>query len=56
MKLSDVMGGAGLEIFAEIGLVIFAAAYVVVLVTTWLRANREAFARAGRIPLDDEER
>ena len=56
MKLTDVMGGARLEIFAEIGLVIFAAAFVVVLVTTWLRSNREAFARAGRIPLEDEER
>lgn len=56
MKLSDVMGSARLEIFAEIGLVIFALAFVVVLVTTWHRANRDAFARAGRLPLDDGER
>jgi cbb3-type cytochrome oxidase subunit 3 len=56
MKLSDVMGGARLEMFAEIGLVIFALAFVVVLVTTWHRVNRDAFERARRMPLDDGER
>ncbi|HKZ05562.1 MAG TPA: hypothetical protein VJU81_08840 [Methylomirabilota bacterium] len=56
MKLSDVMAGARLEVFAEIGLVIFAMAFTVVLVTTWLRSNRDAFERARRIPLDDGER
>lgn len=53
MKLSDVMSAAGLQVFAEIGLVLFAAAFVTVIVTTFLRRNREAFERARHLPLDD---
>jgi cbb3-type cytochrome oxidase subunit 3 len=56
MRLSDVMGGARLELFAEVGLVIFALAFATVLVTTFLRRNRAAFERARRMPLDDGER
>ena len=55
MKLGDVMSHAHLEIFAEIGLVIFAAAFAVVLVTTFLRRNQPAFERASRLPLDEAE-
>ena len=56
MRLGDVMSHARLEVFAEIGLVIFAVAFVAVLVTTLLRCNRTAFERASRLPLDDRER
>ena len=56
MKLGDVMGHAHLEIFAEIGLVIFAVAFATVLVTTLLRRNRAAFERASWLPLDEAER
>ena len=54
MRLTDVMSGARLEVFAEIGLVIFAVAFVTVLVTTLLRRNQAAFERARHLPLDDE--
>lgn len=56
MKLGDVMGAARLEVFAEIGLVLFAVAFATVLVTTCLRRNRVFFERARRLPLDDGER
>jgi hypothetical protein len=56
VKLADVMGAARLEVFAEIGLVLFALAFATVLVTTCLRRNRPFFERARRLPLDDKER
>lgn len=54
MKLSDVMSALELHVFAEIAFILVAAAFVTVLVTTFLRRNREPFARAVMIPLDDE--
>jgi cbb3-type cytochrome oxidase subunit 3 len=56
MKLSDVMSAARLEVFAEIGLVLFALAFLTVLVTTLLRRNQPSFERASRLPLDEAER
>ena len=56
MKLSDVRSGARLEMFAEIGLVIFAAAFAVILVTVLLRRNQALFERARSMPLDPEAR
>lgn len=53
MKLGDVMGAAGLQIFAEIGLVLFLAIFVGVLIYTFSRRNRPVFDRARRAPLDD---
>jgi hypothetical protein len=56
MKLGDVVGAMGVGYAAEIGLVIAAVGFAVVLVTTlFLRRNREPFERARRMPLDVEE-
>jgi cbb3-type cytochrome oxidase subunit 3 len=54
MRLSDVMGAMRLEAYAEIGLVLALAAFVVVVATTLWPGNREAFERAGRLPLEDD--
>ena len=54
MRLVDVMSGARLEVFAEIGLVIFAVAFATVLVTTLLGRNQAPFERARRLPLDED--
>jgi len=56
MKLSDVMGAMELHVFAEVAFVIAAAAFAAVVVTTFLRRNREPFERARLMPLagDDE--
>ena len=56
MKLGDVMSAARLEIFAEIGLVLFALAFLTVLATTLLPRNQPGFERASRIPLDEGDR
>lgn len=53
MRLSEIMGEAGLEAFAEIGLLIFAILFFGVLVYTFAKRNRGTFDRARRAPLDD---
>jgi cbb3-type cytochrome oxidase subunit 3 len=50
------MSAARLEIFAEIGLVLFALAFLTVLATMLLRRNQPWFERASRLPLDEGDR
>ncbi len=54
MSLTDVMSGFGLQLFAELGLVLFGGAFFAIAVTTFLRRNREHFERARFLPLEDE--
>jgi len=54
MSLTDVMGGFGLQLFAELGLVLFGGAFLAIVVTTFLRRNREHFERARLLPLEKE--
>ena len=55
MKMSDVVSAMGHHVFAEIALVIVAAGFLTIIVTTLLRRNREPFERARLMPLADEE-
>jgi cbb3-type cytochrome oxidase subunit 3 len=55
MRLSDVMGYARLELFAEIGLVIFGLIFLGVLVYTFSKRNRRQFEAARRMPLDHDQ-
>lgn len=48
------MGAAGLEIWAEVGLVVFLLLFVAVLVHTFTRRNHERFERARSMPLEDD--
>lgn len=48
----DVMQAAGLEVYAEIGIVIFVVAFALVLARVYLMKKSEANA-CGNIPLDD---
>jgi cbb3-type cytochrome oxidase subunit 3 len=50
------MGAAGLQRFAEIGLLLFTAIFAGVLIYTFARRNRAMFDRARRAPLDDARR
>jgi cbb3-type cytochrome oxidase subunit 3 len=54
MKLSDVVGAMHTHVFTEIALVIAGMGFLTVLVTTFLRRNREPFARAALLPLADD--
>jgi hypothetical protein len=51
MKLADVMSALRLEAYAEVAFVLAAAAFLTVLVTTFMRRNREPFEHARRLPL-----
>jgi cbb3-type cytochrome oxidase subunit 3 len=53
--LRDVVAGSGLAIFAEVALVLFFAAFVVIVVRV-LRTRKEQIEALARIPFDDEER
>jgi len=55
MKLVDVMSAAHLEMYAEIGLVIFAVAFAAVVAHALYRGNKADFDRASRLPLDEAD-
>ena len=51
MRLSDIMGHAGLARYAEIALILFMLAFVVVVIRT-LRSPRHEIERQARLPLE----
>jgi cbb3-type cytochrome oxidase subunit 3 len=54
--LGEIMSAAGLQVFAEIGLVMFLTMFAGVVVYTFTKRNRETFERARTAPLDDPPR
>jgi len=56
MRLAEIMGAAGLQVFAEIGLVMFLILFAGVLVYTFTKRNRATFERARTAPLDEAPR
>ena len=53
MRLTEIMSAAGLQAYAEIGLVLFAILFAGVLVYTFAKRNRTTFERARSAPLRD---
>lgn len=53
MRLSDIMSNARLEIFAEVGLLLFALIFAGVLIYTFARRNKASFERARYLPLSE---
>ena len=56
MRLGEIMSAAGLQVFAEIGLVMFLAIFAGVVVYTFTKKNRAMFDRASTAPLNDAPR
>lgn len=54
MKLSDIMGHAGLSVYAEIALVLFMLVFLGVAVRLLLPNTPQAWRDAARMPLDDD--
>ncbi|HLB37403.1 MAG: hypothetical protein HYY95_01340 [Candidatus Rokubacteria bacterium] len=54
MSLGDIMGGAGLHVFAEVALLLASGGFLVVGVSIFLRRNRDAFERARHLPLRED--
>ncbi|MBI2529078.1 MAG: hypothetical protein HYV93_24220 [Candidatus Rokubacteria bacterium] len=55
MSLADVMGGTGLQLFAEVGLLLSVGAFLAVGVSTFLCRNRDALERARHLPLERDD-
>lgn len=53
MRLSDIMGGAGLSGYAEIALVIFLVAFLAIVLAIFAPSRKKEFDAAARMPLDD---
>jgi cbb3-type cytochrome oxidase subunit 3 len=54
MRLSDIMANAGLAGWAQVALVLFLIAFLVILVAIFAPSRRREFDRASKMPLDDE--
>lgn len=53
MRLSEIMSGAGLSIFPQVGLVIFLAVFVAVVWRVLRHRSTPESARFESLPLDD---
>ncbi len=53
MRLSDIMAHAGLSAYAEIALVIFLIAFLLIAVSVFAPSRKREFDEASRMPLDD---
>ena len=54
MKLSDVMGAADLAVYAEVGLVLFMAAFFAVAIRILIPRGDDDYDLCGQIPLSDD--
>jgi cbb3-type cytochrome oxidase subunit 3 len=56
MKLSDVVGHAGLAFYAEVALVLFGIVFIAVVARLLLTRHAPEWEAMGRLPLDDDPR
>jgi cbb3-type cytochrome oxidase subunit 3 len=54
VKLSDIVGAAGLSWYAQVALVLFVLAFLLVVWRTFRPGSRKRYERAAHMPLDDE--
>jgi cbb3-type cytochrome oxidase subunit 3 len=54
MKLVDVMSASGLSGYAIVALLLFVAAFLMVLMMILAPGSGERMARAAQLPLDDD--
>lgn len=52
---TDVMSGSGLAVYAELAMILFAAAFLAITIWIWLPRNRSMWDSASRMPLDDDQ-
>ena len=55
MKLSDIMGEAGLVSFAEIGLVISFLTFAAIVAYVFIIRSRASYEDARNLPLEDDD-
>ena len=55
MKLSDIMAAAGLSGWAQVALILFLVAFILIGIAIFAPSRKSEFDRASRIPLDDSQ-
>jgi hypothetical protein len=55
MRLSDIMSAMHLGTYAEIALILFMAAFLVIAVNVFRRRNAETWEKARHLPLEPEQ-
>ena len=53
MRLTDLMSNSGLAIYAEVALVLFMIAFVVIAIWIFRPSRKETLDRASRLPLEE---
>jgi cbb3-type cytochrome oxidase subunit 3 len=53
MSLTDLMSAANLDQYAQVALIAFIIAFVLIVWRIFSPRNRATFERASRLPLDD---
>lgn len=56
MKLSDVVGHSGLSGYAEVALILFFVAFLLVVARVFWPGRKGELERASQLPFDDGER
>ena len=54
MRLSDIMGAANLSVYAEIAMILFIGAFIVIVIALFAPGRQKTYDAASRMPLDDE--
>lgn len=54
MKLSDIVGHAGLAFYTEVALVLFLVVFVAVVVRTWRPSRKAELEAQRRLPLEPD--
>ncbi len=54
MSLTEIMSGAGLSRYAEVALVLFVLAFVLIVWRIYRPSRRTSLERQARLPLDDD--
>jgi cbb3-type cytochrome oxidase subunit 3 len=54
MKLSDIMGNAGLAGYAEVALVLFLLAFLTIVILLFRPSQKQKMDDASRLPFDDD--
>jgi cbb3-type cytochrome oxidase subunit 3 len=55
MKLSDIMGNAGLSMYAQVALVLFLGVFIAITIRTFAPSRRRELDEAAMIPLNEED-
>ena len=54
MTLTEIMSNSGLSRYAELGLLLFVFAFVLIIVRVYRPSRRDALERQAKLPLEDD--